>query len=428
MFRKVQLRLTLFADGIITFILLIMTFSYLTVSEKNIVETRLLSYQNDIYTIASNLSQQSVISHNWLKQLEGSNHYYLSIMDNGVPFLFNNLGNTHQDELSQSWKYYHENKDSLETSVLSYQCCYYRFYFTDASKEDYFAFVIHAGEGASSLEMLLLSPLYPIQHQIRQQRIIFLGIVAAALILLCSLSWFFIGRMLIPIEESRKQQNRFIAAASHELRTPLAVILSCVEEMKEDNSSSPFAQTLSVLHEESIRMSSLLSDMLTLSSNTELLFSIEKSPVEFDTLLLNTSETFESMAKSRNIKLSVVLPDSALPLFHCDKGRIQQLLSILVHNAISYTPKGGNIQLSLSMQKDAFILQVADTGAGIPDEEKDKIFDCFYRSESARSSKGHFGLGLSIASQITQAHHGKISVSDNEGGGTVFTVKLPINK
>ena len=89
MFRKVQLRLTLFADGIITLILLIMTFSYLTVSEKNIVETRLLSYQNDIYTIASNLSQQSVISHNWLKQLEGSNHYYLSLMDNGVPFLFN---------------------------------------------------------------------------------------------------------------------------------------------------------------------------------------------------------------------------------------------------------------------------------------------------------------------------------------------------
>lgn len=426
MFRKVQLRLALFADGIITFILLVMTLGYLSISEKNLLETRLHSYQNDIYTIASNLEQQTVITHSWLTQLESSSHYYLSIMDNGVPFLFNSLNNTHEDILSQAWAAFNAQKDALEPNALSYRCYYHMFYFTDSSKEDYFAFVIHAGKEDSSFEMLLLSPVLPLKNQIQQQRFIFLGIVTAALILLCILIWFFVGRLLKPVEESRKQQNRFIAAASHELRTPLAVILSCVEDIQEDHASLPFSQQLSVVHDESIRMSKLLEDMLTISTQNEQPFSLQKAPVELDTLLLNTSETFEAMAKTKNIKLSVSLPDNALPAIFCDKTRIQQLLAILLHNAISYTPEGGNIKLSLSLHKDIFTLQVADTGSGIPDAEKDKIFDCFYRSETARSGKGHFGLGLSIAAQIVGAHHGKISVSDNEGGGAVFTIKLPV--
>lgn len=428
MFRKIHLRLTLFADGIIAFILLIMTFGYLYISEKNLLETRLLSYQSDILTIASNLEQQPIITHSWLTQLESRRNYYLSLTDNGVPFLFNSLENTHTDTISQAWDSYYAKKDALKSNVLSYRCYYDMFSFTDSAKEEYFVFVIHTGDENSGLEMLLLSPILPLKLQIQHQRVIFLGIVSEALILLCGFSWFFIGKLIYPIEESRKRQNRFIAAASHELRTPLAVILSCVEDMQDNENSFPFIQSLSVVHDESLRMSKLLEDMLTLSSQTDQPFSLQKEPVELDTLLLNTSEAFESLAKSKKISITVSLPDHAIPPLICDKARIRQLLSILLHNAVSYTPEEGSIKLSLNLQKDYFHLQVADTGSGIPDDEKDKIFECFYRSETARSSKGHFGLGLSIAAQIVEAHHGSIFVSDNKGGGAVFTVKFPIGR
>lgn len=95
-----------------------------------------------------------------------------------------------------------------------------------------------------------------------------------------------------------------------------------------------------------------------------------------------------------------------------------------MHNAICYTPENGTIQLTLSWTKERFYISFADSGVGIPDEEKEKVFDRFYRSEKARSTKGHFGLGLAIAYEIIHAHHGSIVVSDTPNGGATFTVIL----
>lgn len=131
------------------------------------------------------------------------------------------------------------------------------------------------------------------------------------------------------------------------------------------------------------------------------------------------------MAHAKNIKLSVSLPEHSIPSCTCDRTRMQQVLAILLHNAISYTPDNGKIWLSLTFQNKYFNLSVADTGAGIPDEEKDKVFDRFYRSEQSRSAKGHFGLGLSIAYEIIAAHHGTIKISDTPNGGATFTISLP---
>ena len=123
--------------------------------------------------------------------------------------------------------------------------------------------------------------------------------------------------------------------------------------------------------------------------------------------------------------LSVSLPENALPPCTADGERIVQLLSILLHNAISYTPEGGCIELSLTHKKNRFYLSVSDTGPGIPAEDRKKIFERFYRAEKSRSAKGHFGLGLSIASEIVKLHHGSITVGERVGGGSVFTVALP---
>ena len=172
-------------------------------------------------------------------------------------------------------------------------------------------------------------------------------------------------------------------------------------------------------------MTSLVNDMLTLSASDNQNFSVHPAPVELDTLLINTCEAFEPLAAEKKQSLLVTLPEDALPPCTADADRITQLLSILLHNAVSYTPEGGAIELSLIHRKNRFFLSVSDTGPGIPPEDRKKIFDRFYRAEKARSAKRHFGLGLSIASEIVKLHHGSITVSDREGGGSVFTVMLP---
>lgn len=106
---------------------------------------------------------------------------------------------------------------------------------------------------------------------------------------------------------------------------------------------------------------------------------------------------------------------------------MMQVVTVLLHNAISYTPENGRITASLAYTQRHFEFKISDTGVGISDEDKPHIFDRFYRNEKARSDKNHFGLGLSIAYEIVAAHSGSIFVADNnaDGNGTVFTVNLP---
>ncbi len=425
MFQKIRLRLTLLCGAITTLITVAMTVGYLYISEKTLVENRLMSCRNDILTITSNLEQQSVISHAWLSKLETGNNYYISLLDNGVPFWFNNR--VHNDSrlhlLNDAWDFYRQNESSLTEYKISYRSSYKSFQFPD------YCFVITLETNGAVLEMLLILPASAISGQILRQRLSFLVTISFALLAIWLFAWFFTGRLLSPIEENRKKQNQFIAAASHELRTPLAVILSCAESdtihAGDTKSAEPSSRPMSIIQNEALRMRRLLEDLLILSSHDSGTLSIQKSSVWLDTLLLNAYEAFEPMAKVNHIRMSVTLPDDTVPPCNCDKERIYQVLAILLHNALSYTPEGGEISLSLEFTSKYFILSVSDNGPGIPDTEKQKIFDRFYRSEKSRSSKEHFGLGLSIAFEIISLHHGTISVSDAKGGGAVFVVKLP---
>lgn len=430
MFKKIRLRLTLLSGSITTLILIIMTFGYLTISEKNLLENRLLSYENDLYTIASNLEQQNILTHTWLSNLEANGKYYISVLDNQVPFLFNHVNKqqSHNALLEHAWLFYREQKGSLPINKISYRLHYSDFLLKDELKQEYLCYVITLSENETCLEMLIIAPLEALHSQLAQQRLIFMSIILVSDFILWIFSWFFTGKLLYPIEENRKKQNQFIAAASHELRTPLAVILSCAEGLQEKSLTSdsfmPITQELNTIKSESLRMSRLLEDMLTLSSNDANQFSIHKEAVELDTLLLDVYEAFEPMAKAKKQKIFIQLPEENLPVCNCDKERIYQVFTILLHNAISYTPEKGDIHLALTWHKDQFSISFADSGVGIPDEEKSKIFDRFYRSEKARSAKGHFGLGLAIAYEIVAAHHGSITVSDTLDGGATFTVKL----
>lgn len=439
MFRKVHLYLTALCAGITTAIIIVMSLLYLYLSERELYDTQYRSFQNDINTIATSLEQQAVISMEWLSKMESRSGYTFYALDNGIPFLYNRLTNlsvtsdtTNTADLLSSCMSVYKNsveytniQEELSSGGLYNTCFHAEFPFNpEGGKNEYYAGVIELEKGTASLQIVILSPLDSLQEQITRQRLRFLLIDMAAILLLTLFSFFFTGRLLQPVIDSRRRQTAFVAAASHELRTPLAVIYSAAECCRDAEKENRL-KFLDTIRQESKLMTSLVNDMLTLSASDNHNFSVHPAPVELDTLLINTYEAFEPLAAEKKLSLSISLPETALPTCTADKERIVQLLSILLHNAISYTPEGGSIELALAHRKNRFYLSVSDTGPGIPPEDRKKIFDRFYRAEKSRSAKGHFGLGLSIASEIVKLHHGSITVGERVGGGSVFTVVLP---
>lgn len=430
MFKKVHLRLTILCGSITAVILLAMSFGYLYISEQSLKNSAFSSFQNNMNTLLTNLEHQNVITHEWLSKMEGNGRYLIHITDNGIPFLYNERETDEQKRLFEDvWRIYQNSPGPVTGSAYS-DTFHMEFFYTPESSgrvgktEAYCACTAVSERNGGTLQIIILSPLDTLHAQIRRQRFLFLLLDIAAIALLSLFSWRFTRRILKPLKENQERQIRFVASASHELRTPLAVILSCAGAC-EKAAGEERTRFLEAIQSEGMRMSGLIDDMLLLSTADSQSFSIRTAPVEADTLLLNLFEAFQPVAAEKNIALSVSLPDAPVPAVSCDKERIIQVLAILLHNAVSYTPAGGKVDLSLSMHGKSVSFTVADNGPGIPDAEKSRIFERFYRTEKSRTEKGHFGLGLCIAAEIVQAHHGKISVKDTPGGGSTFTVLLP---
>lgn len=434
MFKRVHIRLTLLCTGITAVIMIVMSLFYLYVSEAGLYKNQFQAFQNDINTITTNLEQQSVISMEWLSKMEAQGNYLFYVLDNGIPFLYNQLNNAEEnsarnillEECRRAYRNMPESSSSrffLQT-ISSFVSTHSEYEFVSPSTgTKYYAGIISLGKSSSSLEIIVLSSLETLEVQIKEQRLRFLLIDLAAVLMLAIFSWIFTGKLLKPIMENQQKQTQFIASASHELRTPLAVILSAAECCK-SASSDKQENFLKTIEHEGLRMSVLVDDMLTLSASDNQRFSIRLQKIELDTLIMNSYEAFEPLAKEKSILLGVSLPEYAIPLCSADPERISQVVSILLHNAISYTPERGKIVLSLAYNKDHFYLSVKDNGIGVSDEDKRRIFDRFYRVEKSRSTKEHFGLGLSIAYEIVKAHNGSIQVKDAEGGGSEFVVIL----
>lgn len=428
--------------------MIFMSLLYLQVSENSLYKNHFASFRNDISTIASSLEQSTYISMQWLAGLEARNAYLIFVIDNDKPFLYNTLktgasgtkgsndtGSSNdlsgQYLLSESLQAYDMMFES--ETVISYSSNYFgihhdEYEFTSPSTgEHYYSSLIDIERGLTLSRILILNPLAGLQAQITHQRLLFLLLDLLAALAFSVFSWFFTGRLLKPLQQNHENQMQFIASASHELRTPLSAILAtnecCITATPQEQAG--FFQTI---RKEGRRMNTLIDDLLTLAHSDSGRFLIEKKEVELDTLCTNAYEAFEPLCRQKKLTLSLTLPDVPLPRLSCDPDRIAQVLSILLHNAVSYTPENGFVSLSLTCRQDRknlFEITVSDTGVGIPDSDKKRIFSRFYRAEKSRSTKGHFGLGLSIAYEIISAHHGRISVQDNLPCGSVFVVRLP---
>lgn len=429
MIKHLRWKLTAFNTVITGAILVGMTLLCLFISERN---TRAQTFQNfsgNLSTVSSYLGERNQLSATWLRQMESSGRFCISIQDGGTPLFSMGLSaerNNLAPEFQQARDRAGSEFDLNSVSARNGGSCAFSLRGEDGT--GYFAGVSLIPKNGSMLELVLLYPLAEMESGILRQR---LAVCLAALLaigLLGIFSWCFTGKMLRPIQENQRRQTQFIAAASHELRTPLTAILSVASAWERAECASPAQQTLfsDMIRREGKRMSRLIGDMLTLASADSQSWEVKTETTEPDMLLLMVYETYSPLAKEKGLALSLSLPETDVPALELDKDRMIQVLSILLDNALSYTPAPGRIRLGLQLGKNSLRVTVSDTGPGVPDSEKTRIFERFHRGEEARSHRAHFGLGLCIAAEIVKRHRGKLWVEDAQGGGAAFILELPI--
>ncbi len=424
MYKKLHRRLTLLFTCVSGAILIAMSISYLYMSEREMKENHFLTFSSRVNSLISSLEQQDTLTWEWLVKTSANQDLILALYDNGLPIAYTRKVLSAQDlALTNEAKAYAKNAYPHLESGSFYSAAHQEFSFLSAENDSYHASILNMRKNQSILTGIVLFPVRSFLLRMQKQRLLFLLLNMAGIFLLLIFSWYFTGKLLTPIVEAREKQTNFVAAASHELRTPIAVIVSAISAAKTADSAKK-AHFFRIIEDESIRLSTLADDLLLLNRSDTGRFHLNIAPTELDTLLLNVCESFEPLAKEHEISIKTELPDDAAPLCNCDRERIQQVLGILISNAISYGRPGGHIRLSLSYAKSLFRIMVEDDGVGIADQDKPFIFDRFYRSDKSRSAKNHFGLGLSIAKEITEEHGGKIMVADTPGGGARFFVLL----
>lgn len=222
-----------------------------------------------------------------------------------------------------------------------------------------------------------------------------------------------------PIEDMISSEKKFISNASHELKTPLAVIRANTQLLQKEISADN--KHLEYIHQETERMIVLVNKMLTLVRLDTAQNQAQPKRFRVDEALYDIIYPMESVAYEKKIRMTVDIQKE----MYIDgiEDQIQNLLSILLNNAISYTPEYGEIVIRAYIQAKKFYLKVSNSGDPIPEEIRDRLFERFFRADEAREDNGHYGLGLSIASSIAANHGERIRV-DYEDHKNVFSVVL----
>ena len=280
--------------------------------------------------------------------------------------------------------------------------------FSFLSAEKFYGQIVVFAE--RSIEILLL-------EQLNKTSLWVAGIVG--LILSC-LAIFLAKWIVSPVKASFDKQRRFVSDAGHELKTPLTIISANVDVLQNEIGEN---QRLKYIKAQSERMNGLIHDLLTLAKTDEGQTNIIRSKFNLSSAILNTALEFESRAFEEGKQYSCDIRENITCVG--DEKQIKQLVSILIDNAIRYSDAKGQINVSLSSNGSHIRISVFNTGVGVYDEERNKIFERFYRTDESRSREtGGYGVGLSIAKAIVEAHKGKIVVSGENRKWIRFDVIL----
>lgn len=282
---------------------------------------------------------------------------------------------------------------------------------------DYKYYVARAGEGRY---MAVFLDCQREMHSIRTFALISLLVAVICVALVYGLIWLFSKKAIEPAVKSAEKQKRFITDASHELKTPLTVIATSLKVLEMEVGRQKWIDKAQAQTE---HMTRLVNDMVALARLDE-----EKPPLRFARFDISgvVAETADSFRDFAAAKGHVLEADVGPGLSCCgDEYAIRQLTSILLDNAVKYADGGGGIRLRLEGGKKNVVLSTSNPCAGVDAAELDKLFDRFYRPDRSRSKQtGGFGVGLSIAKSIVEAHHGSLRAECPEEGVIRFVAVL----
>lgn len=328
-----------------------------------------------------------------------STFYSVAVADNGeILAMDNETGSIYEDEVLQ--KYASEIIDSQKNSGTKGSLLY-----TVAVKDGY-TLVAFMDNTITQQSMTTLF----------RYTIVFGSIM---MVILFFVAVYLAGRIVKPLEESHQKQKRFISDAGHELKTPISVISTNADLLAREIGENRW---LSNIQYENEKMGNLVSQLLELTRTEN--SDIPKEPLNFSRLVKGEVLPFESIAFEKGVILNYEIQDGLSA--EGNRNQLKQIVSILLDNAICHGENGKEIRLTLKEEHGCARLSVINNGNEISPAEREKLFERFYRGDTARSEKGgHYGLGLAIANAIVTAHKGKMQVFCYDGK-VEFAVLFPL--
>jgi len=230
---------------------------------------------------------------------------------------------------------------------------------------------------------------------------------------------------LTDLRRLEKMRRDFVSNVSHELRTPIASVKALAESLQEGALDDPSVAKdfLSRIDSEADKLAQMVQELGELSRIESGEAPLRKETVSIVEVIGRAVQRLKAQADRAGLDMGIHIPTD-LPMVTADRDRVEQVLVNLIHNAIKFTPLGGNIQISAESEDSMIVVSVADSGVGIPADDLPRIFERFYKADKARSGGGT-GLGLSIAKHIVEAHGGRIWAESTEGKGSTFYFTLP---
>ena len=384
-------------------------------------------FQSTATTVYMKLSSDTTVSNTWITEMESSNEMILHIVDAGKPLI--QWGSwvpeeEREKEVTKVENLAREDNLLLNVRPISQKEGFYRHYqLKNEQGHEYYAVAFVIPFEKQYRSAILIQYFTKEDQAFDQLAKVFLLIEILGILCMVILNQIYVRFIMKPVEESKRLQTEFIAAASHELKAPLTVIRASASAIKVVPEKSE--HYIATIGEECNRMSSLVDDLLILSSTETKAWRMVMERVELDTILLDVYEEVLPICKEATIGLAISLPDNLLPPVNADAMRLKQIIVILLNNAVQYSKSVKPLLLHAYTSKHYVYIQVIDYGIGIPDEEKTAVFEKFYQVDSSHNDRKHYGLGLSIARELVKMHQGLLLLEDTEGGGCTFTIKLP---
>ena len=430
MFKELHKRLTI--TNALIFICFLLVFSYLIASVfsyalEQSARATLKNRSEQIVSRSQNLGTfDFIIIEEYMKEAdphrpnilrEALDVHYIVWDNNGRLASLNYVNQDIIDELfKQSRKSYNNKSTNFETIKVDDN--YYRVYAQYYKLPNGAGGVIQVYQ-SSEIDRYILNQLL----------LIILSIGLFSIIISIVLSSFLAKKSLEPVKQSYERQKEFVADASHELRTPLTIIKSNLEvlSLKQNETIAENKKWFDNIDSETLVMTKLVQDLLTLAKMDSNQLSANMEVVNLSLLVEKICEKMSFLAIEKSIDLQSIIADDVF--VKGDNDRLEQLFVILIENAIKYTPEGGEIQVNLMTTSDKAFVSVKDTGVGISEEDKDKIFERFYRVDKVRSrEQGGVGLGLSIAKWIIDEHKATLEVKSKVDEGSEFIITFALRK